>query len=188
MSKVGLKTLVVRKYFFTWDFKKKEQWLNEMVDKGWILKKVGFIKYTFEECEPSTYTLRVEFTGGASGTKRFKDYSKFVEETGAKSIESLDGDWMYFKKHKCHGDFELFSDKNSYIKQFSYIQSRLIPFAIIFSWNLSRYFTEGILINGDYGDLAVVIINLGLVLFCIYGTVKLQLKKNKFRKDTSLFE
>ena len=65
----------VRKWFWVWDFDKEEQWLNEMAMSGWALVSVGWCSYTFEECEPGEYTIRLEMHGADDS------YISFMRET-----------------------------------------------------------------------------------------------------------
>jgi hypothetical protein len=48
------------KVFPVWDFDREERWLNEMSQKGLALIAVGYCNYTFEDCGPGEYTVRLE--------------------------------------------------------------------------------------------------------------------------------
>ena len=98
----------VNKWFWVWDFEKEERWLNEMAMDGWALIAVGFAKYTFEECEPNSYTVRLEMRSPDDG------YIRFMEETGAEYVGRV-FQWIYFRKRKELGSFDLFSDLDSRI-------------------------------------------------------------------------
>ena len=58
----------VFRYFF--DFLDgQENWLNNMAEKGYRLKKCGRITYTFDECQPNEYEYAVEFVGDKAYSK-----------------------------------------------------------------------------------------------------------------------
>ncbi len=99
---------VVRKWFFVWDFEKEESWLNEMADDGWMLESVGFCRYTFAPCEPGAYTIRLEMHD-----KDMK-YIDGLEDTGAEYVGNV-LTWLYFRKRKELGAFDLFSDSKERI-------------------------------------------------------------------------
>ena len=98
----------VYKLFFVWDMEKEEAWLNEMAMHGWILDKVGFMRYTFVKGEPDSYAIRFELHGNDPA------YIAFMEETGAEYIGRVAG-WMYFRKQASLGAFDIYSDIDSRI-------------------------------------------------------------------------
>ena len=110
---------VVQKLFFVWDFEKEEKWLNEMADDGWMLESVGFCRYTFVPCEPGTYTIRLEMHD-----KDMK-YIDGLEDTGAEFVGNVMS-WLYFRKKKELGDFDLFSDCKERIAHLDRISKMLL--------------------------------------------------------------
>lgn len=70
----------IYKLWFVWDYDKEEKWLNEMARQGWTLVSVGFLRFTFERCEPEEYIIRLEMRIADD------DYISFMEETGAEYI------------------------------------------------------------------------------------------------------
>ena len=38
---------------------REEEWLNDMLQKGWLLKKKGDFIYTFEECSDTAQYIRL---------------------------------------------------------------------------------------------------------------------------------
>lgn len=97
---------IIKKWVWVWDFDKEEQWLNTMVQQGWVLDKTGFCRYEFVRCEPGEYTVRLEMREHDEG------YLGFMAETGAEYVGRV-MKWIYFRKKTELGPFELFSDLES---------------------------------------------------------------------------
>lgn len=66
--------------------KKQENWLNQMVEKGYSLVNVGRFFYTFENCKPNEYQYAIDYVGNKS-YKELKEYQQFLEEIGIKYYE-----------------------------------------------------------------------------------------------------
>ena len=101
-----MKTLY--RWYWVWDFEKEEQWLNRMAEQGWVLDDVGFCRYTFRQCEPGEYTVRMEMHPYEP------EYIDFLEETGAELIGRI-FQWIYLRKRTEDGEFSIFSDIDSRI-------------------------------------------------------------------------
>lgn len=54
MEKKTIKRLCPLKMSF-----REEEWLNDMLHKGWLIKQRGQFRYTFEECEDTEQYIRV---------------------------------------------------------------------------------------------------------------------------------
>ena len=101
-----MERMIVKKWSWIWEFDKEEQWLNTMVQQGWVLDKTGFCRYEFVRCEPGEYTVRLEMREHDEG------YLGFMAETGAEYVGRV-LKWIYFRKKTELGQFELFSDLES---------------------------------------------------------------------------
>ncbi len=99
----------VVRVWWAWDYEKEEQWLNEMAQSGWALRRVGFCVYWFERTEPGAYIVRLEMHGMDPG------YVQFMEDTGAEYIGHVTS-WQYFRRPAELGGFDLFSDVDSRIQ------------------------------------------------------------------------
>lgn len=66
--------------------KKQENWLNQMVEKGYRLVNVGRFFYTFKNCKPKEYQYAIDYVGNKS-YKELKEYQQFLEEIGIKYYE-----------------------------------------------------------------------------------------------------
>jgi hypothetical protein len=86
----------VFRYFF--DFLDgQENWLNNMAEKGYRLKKCGRITYTFDECQPNEYEYAVEFVGDKAYSKA-KDYRRYLESMGFRTfIKNINLNFSYGK-------------------------------------------------------------------------------------------
>lgn len=109
----------IKKWFWVWEFEKEEQWLNTMVQSGWVLDSVGFCKYHFVACEPGAYNVRLEMHGAD------ENYLTFMEEMGAEYVGRM-AQWIYFRKKTELGPFDLFSDLDSRIAHLERIGKMLL--------------------------------------------------------------
>lgn len=112
------------KVFLVWDFEKEEDWLNEMAQNGWALTGVGFCNYSFVQCKPGEYTIRLE------QHPKEDSYIEFMEETGAEYIGRI-VQWLYFRKKTELGEFDIFSDIDSRIEHLKRISRVLAAFGLI---------------------------------------------------------
>lgn len=113
---------VIYKAFTVGGFEKEEQWLNEMAAKGLCLTEVGFCKYVFEEGIPGEYSYRLELLENLPSHPESQAYIHFMEETGVEQVATLFR-WVYFRKKKTEGEFDLFSDLDSRIKHYTRINT-----------------------------------------------------------------
>lgn len=176
---------VIHKGFFVWNFEKEEKWLCEMAAKGFALVGVGFCRYEFEKCEPNEYDIRLQLLNCRPNHPESQHYISFVEETGAEHIGSF-GRWVYFRKRRSDGEFELFSDFQSRIKQLNRIILMIIFLVLanlyIGIYNLLLLFFY----NSEANSLGVI--NLALGLIGSFGIWKLLKKRKKLKKDNQVFE
>lgn len=188
------KTII--KWFWAWGFDKEEKWLNEMSENGLQLVNVSFIKYVFEEGTPKEYTYRLEFLENFPSHAESVQYIKFLEETGAEHIASVNR-WAYFKKKSSDGQFDLFSDIDSRIKHLNRISLLFIPF-ILFNFFMGMQNLDlGLLVakGAKSESLFVAIVNSYASILCFlafillgYGYIVILLKKNKLKKERALRE
>ncbi len=178
---------IIEKRFYEWEFEKEEKWLNEMVNEGWILQKIDYnllklkAVYTFEQCEPDEYQIRIDIVHTNKMSNRTKEFVNFVKETGAEKIDTY-SNFLYFKKKKSLGDFELYSDDSASLTRLrlsKYIY--LILFGIDFNF-LYRYIVD-IIVSGQVAkELGLII--LSAIFFYIYlrGFLKNQLAIENIKK------
>ena len=175
----------IHKLFWVWQFDNEENWLNEMAAKGLALVGVGFCRYEFEECTPGEYEVRLQLLENKPSYPESEKYISFVEETGAEHVGSY-WRWVYFRKKKSEGAFELFSDADSKIKQLSLIITFIGLLSIA---NLLLGISNICFLIGNSTEFnSVGILNLAIGLLGSLGTLRLMKKRRKLKNDKQIFE
>lgn len=176
----------IRKWFWAWNFDEEEKWLNEMAAKGLVLVAIGYGSYTFEECLPGEYNIRLELLENYPSNPQSENYIKFIEETDAEYLGAVMR-WAYFRKKVKYGTFDLYSDFESRIKHMKRIQLLLgvlvIPNVYMGIYNISLRF-----IVNSQASLYIGIISLCCAMLIGYGFFKVNRKKSKLKKEKQLFE
>lgn len=158
---------IIRKPY--WNYENEEKWLNEMSSKGLALVDYSWCRYVFEDAEPGEFSYRIElFDHPASHPDSLKKI-EFFEETGIEFVASYMR-WVYLRKKRSEGPFDLFSDTDSKIAHYKKVAAFWISFAAIeisiASWNLASGLT-----NPGYYTFSIVV---GCLLF-VFGAVFLGL-------------
>jgi hypothetical protein len=141
----------------------EEDWLRKMSLSGWAFKKFFLGFYTFEPCEPGEYNYQIDLIDNWNGDK--DDYASFMEEAGLEVISQW-WRWVYLQKKTADGPFEMYTDRESKIAQYSKIGKFFKIFLII---EIICFFIElmATINTGDYifGIFTVLlaIISLGLL-------------------------
>ena len=176
----------VHKWFWIWDFDKEEKWLNEMAAKGLCLVSTGFCRYEFADCIPGEYTIRLERLEKRVTHPISIKYLEFLEETGAEHVGTFQNQWVYLRKKKADGDFQLFSDNDSRITHLSriiaFVTTIVVLNYIIGLYNLFLVFYWGSTFN------LLGIANLLIGILGTVGVLKLHKKKKRLESDRQLFE
>lgn len=175
----------VKKWFWVWDFDKEEAWLNEMAAKGLTLVSVGFCRYDFEETLPGEYGVRLELLENVPTVPESEKYIEFVESTGAECVGSWLR-WVYFRKKKVDGEFELFSDFDSKIKHLTRIINFIFPLG-----GANLLIGGGNLLNivAHAPELSFLpFVNLFIGVFALWGALKLHKKRKKLKDEQQIFE
>ncbi|QGG51124.1 DUF2812 domain-containing protein [Lysinibacillus pakistanensis] len=113
------------KFRFFIDYEREEQWINNMAEQGWHLKKFWPFVFLFENGISDQYIYRNEMV-----LKRKKDYFDFLDTMNIEHVNSF-GVWAYFRKRKEEGPFEIFSGKSEKIKYLSRINKLFILACLI---------------------------------------------------------
>lgn len=176
----------IKKMFFAWQSDEEEQWLNEMSAKGMDLVSVGFGKYVFEEGVPGRYQYRLEMLDYHPKHAKSIKYVEFLEETGIESIDSLNR-WVYFRKKREDGPFDLFSDVDSKIRHFRRILTLLIGVTPL--WVIAAFsnFFLGISERSPFN----ILISLPLFVmgtFILVGGFKIYKKMQYLKKERVIHE
>lgn len=178
--------MTVKKLFWAWDFEKEEKWLNEMSAKGLTLVAVVLCSYIFEDGIPGEYTIRIEYLNNWPSHIESQQYIRFIEETGAEHICSVNK-WVYFRKKAELGSFDLYSDIDSRIKHLNRI---LLLISIVACANIPNFFIilRMAVISDNLFLKVVSVIFLSLEVLMIIGSAKLFKMKKKLQKEKKLFE
>jgi hypothetical protein len=176
---------VIKKVFWIWEFDKEEKWLNEMAAKGFALVAVGFCRYEFERCEPGEYSHRLELLDNKPSHPESAQYIEFLESTGAEHVGSY-LNWIYLRKKKEYGEFEIFSDLQSRINHLSRMIKLLATIAALNLfpglYNIILYFLIGEPVS------LLGLLNMAIVVFLAFGGSKLWKKREALKKEKLLFE
>ena len=171
-------TMTKHKLFFAWQFEEEEQWLEEMAQQGLALDGVGFCTYRFRKSAPGEYRTRLELLAHSPGHPESQDYIRFVEDTGAELVGSWFR-WVYFRKKRDDGDFQLYSDLPARLRQLDRILSLL---AVIGGINLLCALAD--LLQG----LLPGLLNLAVAGLALWGGERLWRRRGQLRRDQELYE
>lgn len=178
-------TKTIRKTFGVYEYDKEEIWLNEMAEQGWTLCGVGFLTYHFEQSEPGEYQIRMQLLEKSVNHEESRKYLSFLEDTGIEKIGHVLR-WVYFRKKRTGGDFELFTDRKSIFRQMNEIIATL---TIIFVMNLTMGISSiSVMIRGGHPGMVVGYFNLAAAAILGWGLWKMLRKKRKLQQDDDLFE
>lgn len=179
----------VHKWIWAWDFDKEEKWLNEMSDKGWAMVGYSFCTYEFEKTDSERYTYRLEFLKNGLNHPESQSYLEFLEETGAEQVGSW-GRWVYLRKNRKLGGFDLFSDFESKIAHLKRIAFLFVPLALLNLGNGISNILIGIQ-NTTFINPAnfwVGCLCLSAALLLVYGDLRIWLKIKKLEKEKQIYE
>lgn len=176
----------VRKWFWVWDYKKEEKWLNDMAAQGKALVRAAFGVYEFEDCQPGEYIIRLQMPDNAPGTEKGNEYIRFVEETGAEHVGSV-ARWVYFRKKAELGTFELMGDNATRIKHLRGIMLMLLPLMLLNLFNTINSLSSGIARSRTF-QLVLAGACAAVTLLLAYALFRLNAEKKRLEKDAQLYE
>ena len=113
------------KFRFFVDHENEEEWINDMAEQGWHLKKFWPFVHVFEKGTPGEYIYRNEMV-----ITRKKEYIEFLETMNVEHVHRF-GFWSYFRKKRIDGPFEIYSDSTDKIRYLSKINRFFIPACIL---------------------------------------------------------
>lgn len=117
---------MMKKFRLYYDKDKEETFLNDMSAKGYAMKRFFLGFYTFEECQPGEYTYRVDLISDKTTEQRNELYD-LIRDSGGELVQTW-GIWAIFRKK---GNFELYTDPESQIKQFRRIRTIFLRLALM---------------------------------------------------------
>ncbi len=177
---------VIRKWFWAWEFDKEEQWLNDMAAQGKALVSARYATYEFEDSQPGEYAIRLEMLENSPTSEEGQQYIEFVESTGAEFVGKV-MKWVYFRKKKELGDFELHGDNATRIKHLKGIMVLLLPLGVMNFFMGIYNLCIGIGLNSAINVLCSVF-SFAVTVLLGKGWTLLNEKKKKLEKEAQLFE
>lgn len=183
----------MHKWFWIWEFDKEQKWLEKMSARGLSLVGVGFGKYIFEESTPNSYSVRLELLDNHPSHAESQQYIRFVEETGAEYIGSVMR-WAYFRKKTDSGEFKLYTDTKSRIKQLNGIISILCTalFMNVFSSVMNLNHALELIISSSSFRFSPMLfmgtLSLVLSILLIIGILKVFFTRRRLRREQNVFE
>lgn len=174
------------KYRFFLDYDKEEKWINEMAEKGWHLEKFASIRFVFKKDELGKYIYRNEFIGGLS-KKEKEDYFELLKDSGVTIVHECFC-WVYLKKPKAEGDFELYTDTSSKIDYFNRILNIFFVLYLLniafAAFNISFSFKSEM----KYVNIITALINLFAMVILFISMFKINKQKRKLQQIQQFFE
>lgn len=116
------------KFKLYYDKDEEQAWLNAMAEKGWGFKTFFLGFYTFEACQSGEYNYQIDILDNWQGDK--DNYAQFMEDVGVEVVGQW-WRWVYLRKKTALGTFELYTDIESKIRQYSKIRNFFIPFTVL---------------------------------------------------------
>ena len=165
------------KFRLYYDKDAEEDWLRVMSLNGWAFKKFFLGVYTFEPCIPGEYNYQIDLLDNWKGYK--DDYESFMEDAGVAVVGQW-WRWVYLQKKTADGPFEMYTDAESRINQYSKIKRFFIIFLTIeilcFFMELMATIETGKFIFGMFTVLIGVIslVLLKVILKCHHKIEKIK--------------
>ena len=118
----------MKKFRLYYDKDKETAWLNEMATQGYAMTSFFAGLYTFDACTPDKYTYQVDFCDKLLGVT--EDYREFMRDNRIEIVQTW-GFWIYLRKRKADGTFELYTDIDSSIEHYTKIRNMFKGASII---------------------------------------------------------
>jgi len=170
------------------NYEAEEIWLNKMSDIGLQLVHYNFLTYTFEMGEPGEYSYRIELLNDMPKSAESKKYIDFIESAGVECIATWFR-WVYFRKKRSEGVFDLYSDYESKIAHYKRIMKLWYFFGAfnLFagSYNLLIW---GTLEHSMIANLLVGMLGIAVGSLLLYYAVGLRKRTKKLMKEKVLSE
>lgn len=106
---------IVRKPYL--DYKKEEQWLNDMSARGLALSDYSWCRYVFADAPNGKYLYRIELLENTPNHPESQAYLRFLEENGVEHVASYIR-WVYLRKNAADGPFDIYTDLDSKIRHY----------------------------------------------------------------------
>lgn len=102
----------VNKWFWVWNQDAEKEFLENKAREGYVLNKVGFGSYYFDESKAQNLIYQMDFRG-FGGKIPEEEYLQLYEDAGWRLAARMGG-WYYFYQEGRDGiDSSIFNDNNS---------------------------------------------------------------------------
>ncbi|MDV4149287.1 DUF2812 domain-containing protein [Clostridium sp. AL.422] len=165
------------KFRWYYDKDREEEFLNDMVSKGYAMTRFFLGVYWFEKCEPGEYTYRVDIIRDKD-TKQKNEFYDLIRETGGELVETW-GVWAFFRKK---GDFELYSDNESKIEQYTRIQKTFFMLALCETLILPSQWSKYLKYNSNFSLYFAIPLSI-ICVTLFYQAYKCQRKIISLKKE-----
>ncbi len=172
------------------NYKKEEDWLNKMSQKGLHMVDYFWFVYLFEEGMPGEYIYRLELMENVPSHPGSAAYLRFMEENGVECVSTWMR-WVYFRKKASEGSFEIYSDREGKIRHAKRVIGLMLALFILnFGCALSNlglgldYLKEGFVgFNAYFSTLNFIVAV--ILLTIIVAQVRII---NRLKKDAGIRE
>lgn len=110
----------MKKFRLYYDKDVEQDWLQKMSLNGWALENFFLGVYTFVPCKPGEYIYQIDILDNWGGDK--EDFAAFMEDSGVEVVSQWYR-WVYLRKKADDGPFEMYTDIDSKIDQYSRIKN-----------------------------------------------------------------
>lgn len=138
------------------------------------------------EIKGNEYTYRIELLDNLPSSKKSRDYIRFLEETGVEKIGSYLR-WVYLRKKKSEGDFDLFSDLDSricHLTKILYFLAVFIPLELLCAVDLWCSFTSHV----EAYSLIFALLSSVLEVLLIIGVFRIYNDRKRLKVERCLHE
>ena len=173
--------MIVYKFFALGEYKKKEEWVNMMCEKGYALKKFNFLKFEFEKCNPYEYYYSLELFENLPSSPDHEDFLNYLEDEWSVEYVCHSRNWVFLRRKKELGKFSLFPNIHSKIYYFKKILlARFLQVIILISFAILNLLSSPKGSVDETFALLLILIALIIVAFNIPTFIKyLKFKKSE---------
>jgi hypothetical protein len=135
-------TMKRTRWFWPWQDKKEETWLEEMSTTGWHLTSVQLpCFYTFDKGEALRNVYRLDYT--LMKKDKLDEYLQIFRDAGWEYVGEM-SNWRYWRKQVVNGDAaEIFTDNESKIKKYQRMLTYMVFFLVILTLIGTNMFING---------------------------------------------
>lgn len=166
------------RFYFAWDFKKEERWLDECSAKGEHMDRLTLFRYRFHRSPGERFAYRYDFQPFGYRDRRFKEYLIHFTDAGWEYVGSI-GLWHCFRRmHDPSQNMELYTDKAT-MKQFYQRIQRVFGLVLLMNLPILAFNANNLLTYIGLRSFsailgAVVVLQFLMILLLGYGMIRIQ--------------